>query len=90
MNLYFTHGFHWFNQDDSDDIAKLALWQERTNGNDLYSGAIKVWTILDPMKKETAEKNKINYVVLWNLEEIERYKNELSERVVFKRINNLA
>ena len=90
LNLYFTHGFHWFNQDDSDDIAKLALWQKRTNGNDLYSGAIKVWTILDPMKKETAEKNKINYVVLWNLEEIERYKNELSERVVFKRINNLA
>ena len=31
-----------------------------------------------------AQDNNLNYVVLWNLEEIERYKNELIERFVLK------
>lgn len=55
-----------------------------------YSTAITVWTIQDPIKRETAEKNNLNYVVLWNLEEIERYKNALLERVLHTGIHNLA
>ena len=90
LNLYFTHGFHWFNENDPEDQAKKKLWEERTKGKDLYSVAITVWTIQDPIKRETAEKNNLNYVVLWNLEEIERYKNELLERVLHTGIHNLA
>lgn len=47
-------------------------------------------TVSDPQKREIAKKNKLNYVVLWNLEEIERYKNELLERVLHTGIHNLA
>ena len=46
--------------------------------------------LLHSVKRETAEKNDLNYVVLWNLEEIERYKDELLKRVIYTRINNLA
>ena len=74
----------------SEDQAKKKLWEERTKGKDLYSVAITVWTIQDPIKRETAEKNNLNYVVLWNLEEIERYKNALLERVLHTGIHNLA
>ena len=78
------HGFHWFNEDDPEDLEKLALWRERTKGKDLYSAAIYIWTVSDLQKRKTAQDNNLNYVVLWNLEEIERYKNELIERFVLK------
>ncbi len=84
LNLYFTHGFHWFDENDPADLEKLALWKERTNGKDLYSGAIYVWTVSDPQKREAAQNNNLNYIVLWNLEDIERYKNELIERILLK------
>ncbi len=84
LNLYFTHGFHWFNHDDPEDLKKLAMWKERSNGKDLYNGAIYVWTVSDPQKREAAIRNNLNYVVLWNLKDIERYKNELIERFVLK------
>ena len=84
LNLYFVHGFHWFNENDPADLEKLALWRERTKGKDLYSAAIYVWTVSDPQKRKAAQDNNLNYVVLWNLEEIERYKNELIERFVLK------
>ena len=84
LNLYFVHGFHWFNEDDPEDLEKLALWRERTKGKDLYSAAIYIWTVSDLQKRKTAQDNNLNYVVLWNLEEIERYKNELIERFVLK------
>lgn len=90
LNLYFTHGFHWFNENDPDDVVKLEKWKDRSNGKDLYSCAVNVWTVLDPLKRETAIQNNLNYVVLWNLEEIERYKDELLKRVIYTRINNLA
>ena len=84
LNLYFTHGFHWFNKDNPDDLKKVEMWKERSKGKDLYSGAVYVWTESDPKKREAAVKNNLNYVVLWNLEDIERYKNELKERFVLK------
>lgn len=80
LNLFFVHGFHWFNENDPADLETLSLWKERTTGKDLYSGAIYVWTVSDPQKRKTAQDNNLNYVVLWNLEDIERYKKELIER----------
>ena len=90
LNLYFTHGFHWFDKEDPEDIDKLKIWQDRSNGKDLYNVAITVWTVSDLKKRDTAINNHLNYVVLWNIADIERYKKELYEHIVFKRINNIS
>lgn len=31
-----------------------------------YADAVNVWTVRDPMKREIALKNKLNYLVFWD------------------------
>lgn len=76
LNLFFTHGFHLFDENNSEDIKQLNTWKERTNGEDMYSFAIKVWTESDPLKHKYATDNNLNYLVLWSVEEIEEFKKE--------------
>lgn len=76
LNLFFTHGLHLFDKNNPDDIRQLNIWKERTNGEDMYSFAIKVWTERDPLKHKYATDNNLNYLVLWSVEEIEEFKKE--------------
>lgn len=36
-----------------------------------FGTMVKVWSIGDIEKRETAKKNKLNYIVLWNVKDIE-------------------
>ena len=73
LNGHFTHGGHWFDANNQDDLTLLALLRERSvcdkssgNKRNLYDNFIKVWTIRDLMKRDTAIKNGLNYLVFWN------------------------
>ena len=70
FNGNWTHGGHYFNQEDHDDQKTLEIWMEKAKTAKYYSNAIYTWTELDRRKKDIAEKNKLNYVVFWNLSEI--------------------
>ena len=64
LNGFWTHGGHWFNKNNKKDLEKL---KKRKNKNkESYNNAIKTWTISDPLKKETAIINNLNYIVFWD------------------------
>lgn len=63
-NFHWTHGGHWFNGTDIADTSIINKWKEK---NTLYFDiAIDVWTRRDLLKRDTAIKNGINYIVLFN------------------------
>jgi len=65
-NFHWTHGGHWFNK--NNDINKLNKWKGKNTK--FYTNAINTWTNRDIKKKQVAEKNKLNYIVFWNENDI--------------------
>ena len=74
INVYWTHGKHFFNKNNKDDQKTLKIWKTKAKqGLIQYKNAITVWTKLDLEKKEKAEKEHIKYIVLWNKQDIETF-----------------
>lgn len=67
LNAHWSHGRHWFDQNNYDDLTKLNKWREksRNKGSKYYHQAIHIWTERDLMKKRCAENSHLNYVVFW-------------------------
>lgn len=66
-----THGKHPYDPNSTKDKSILEKWKLRLLDNHgFYLTAIKVWTISDPKKREIAKKNNLNYVELFNKEDI--------------------
>ena len=59
-----THGHHPFNPDDKKDIELLEIMQSKHTK--YYNNAIDVWTMKDPLKRETAKKNNLNWVEVFS------------------------
>ena len=82
LNLYWMHGFHWFNSNNKEDLNKLNKWKEKAKqGHKQYKAAVKVWSTSDLAKKNAAEKNNLNYIVLWNNEDIIKFKNQFEGKL---------
>ena len=75
LNIHIVHGNHFFNCEYINDIHKLE--ELRGKNTPFYNKIIKVWTEIDLEKKRTAEYNKLNYIVLWNSDDIERFVREI-------------
>lgn len=73
LNLFWTHGEHFYTKDDNSTIE---LW--KSYKNDYYDAAIKIWTETDIAKRDCAIKNNLNYVVLWNDNQIEQFWNDFN------------
>lgn len=63
-NFHWTHGGHWFNENNIDDIKKVEKWKSKNTK--YYDNAIKTWTRRDIEKRDTAKGNKLKYLVLWD------------------------
>lgn len=70
-NGFWHHGEHWFDKNSAEDVERLSLWIKHAKTSENYKKAVKVWSIGDIEKRETAKKNKLNYIVLWNVKDIE-------------------
>ena len=75
-----THGNHPYNQNDKNDQKELQKMIDK--GTKYYNGAIKIWTERDPLKRQTAKKNNLNWVEVFttDLDELinifdSKYKN---------------
>ena len=66
FNALWTHGGHWFDENDAADIEKLRIWQEKALDSKYYRNAVLVWTKSDPNKRMFAQKNGLNYLVFWD------------------------
>lgn len=82
LNLYWMHGFHWFNKNNPNDAVKLYKWQEKAKlGHKQYKAAVKVWSNSDLLKHNSAIKNNLNYIVLWNNQDIIQFKQEIEGKI---------
>lgn len=78
INGYWTHNDHIFDKNNKEDLKTLEFWKKQANlGKTQYKTAIKVWSILDVDKYNCAIKNQLNFIILWNKQDIERYINTL-------------
>lgn len=64
LNIYWTHGGHFFDKSNKDDVSKLLYWSSRKT--DAFDKAVYTWSISDLNKRDTAIKNNINYLVFWD------------------------
>lgn len=64
LNAHWSHGGHWFG-DDVADAAVLTDWYEKARTSHYYQSAVHVWQERDILKRDTAKKNGLNYVVFW-------------------------
>ncbi len=64
INGHFSHGHHPYNPNSQDDNNQLKKWISKNT--DYYKNAIQVWTQRDPLKRETAKKNKLNYIEIFS------------------------
>ena len=60
-----THGKHPFNKDNNEDKILLEDWENKALNSKFYKSAIENWTITDPLKRETAKDNKLNYLEIF-------------------------
>ena len=71
-----VHGGHPFDPSNSDDIEYLSLMESKHTN--FYDNAIETWTIRDPLKRETAKKNNLNWIEVFSIdlnEVIEAYEH---------------
>lgn len=66
VNAFWIHGRHWFNSLDENDLKMLVFWTRMMAVKSVYRKAIEVWTGTDVAKRETAKRNRLNYLVFWN------------------------
>ena len=67
-NYHWTHGGHPFNENNKEDQLILKSWKDKNTK--YYNNAIITWTIRDVNKRNTAKENKLNYIEIWNTEEL--------------------
>ena len=68
-NGTWTHGGHFFDENDEDNRDTLEKWKRLSEHSKFYQNAIETWTIRDLNKLNTALKNNLNYVVWFNQEQ---------------------
>lgn len=77
IHSHWTHNTHFFDSNNQDDIQQLAILKEKAKTSSYYRRAIEIWTETDIEKRNVALKNKLNYVVLWNKDDIDTFINIL-------------
>lgn len=70
LNYHWTHGKHPFDKNSKEDLDKAASWEVKNTP--FYKTAIGVWTVRDPLKVQTANRNNLNYISIYSNEDLHR------------------
>lgn len=70
-NFHWTHGGHPFNKNDKNDLEVINEW--KTKNTEYFNNAINTWSNLDVNKRETAKKNKLNYLEFYSLDDVRKW-----------------
>lgn len=77
-NFHWSHGFHFFDCNNKQDIDKLNMLKEKSKTSKYYKIAVNTWSIRDVLKLETAIKNNLNYIAWFTPQQaydwIEKYR----------------
>lgn len=76
-NGNWTHGKEPFDKNNLKHLKLLEYWKIKSKETNFkkktkkyYRSAIYTWTVRDVKKLETFKKNKLNYKIFWNIEEV--------------------
>ena len=59
-----------YDQSNPEHQCLVAKWQQQLNdGHEAYRKAIRVWTVSDPLKRQTAKDNGLNWLEFWTFDE---------------------
>lgn len=61
-----AHNDHWFDANSEKDQKQVALWMSKSVTRPRYSKMLEIWTKRDVMKRNTAKKYDLNYLVFWD------------------------
>lgn len=73
LNGHPTHGGHWFDANNADDLSKLQKLESKVDEHPMYRTWIHVWTQRDVLKRCTALENNLNYLVFWDIDLFDFY-----------------
>ena len=91
LDLYIEIQGHWshgtlgpnnylgaYNCDNPKHQKILKLWKRNAkNGSNYYAQAINIWTYRDPLKRETAKRNNLNWLEFFNINQfLDWYKTQ--------------
>ena len=79
INAHPTHGGHPFDANSEADQRQLTKLIERQKTRPFYAAMIDVWTRRDPIKMKTAKDNDLNYICLYDKQQIRNFAKGLSE-----------
>ena len=68
VNSWWHHGTHPYNPNDENDVKRLnelIAKSEQFPENGQWKEAIKIWTVVDPLKIEIAKNNNLNYKMIY-------------------------
>ena len=69
LNLHWSHGGHLFTGSD-EDLKILGYWKKKSEASKFYQNAIDVWTRRDPEKYSYFIKNKLNFKIIYDKEDM--------------------
>lgn len=67
------HNKHPFDNTNEKDLQKLEDLKEKSKEKPLYKSIIKVWTEIDPYKREIARQNSLNYIEFWKEKDVYKW-----------------
>ena len=70
LNAHWTHGEHPFDKNNTEDLQKLTVWQEKSKESKFFTNAIETWTRRDVEKLNILQENKLNFVLIYNKMEV--------------------
>lgn len=65
VNKFWMHGGKPYNECDLECQLLLKKWKEKALTKPIFNAAIKTWTVSDPLKLKTAQKNNLNYITVY-------------------------
>lgn len=64
---HWSHGKHPFNSCSQNDIDTINKWEYKiANGHSQYEHAVHIWSKRDPLKRQTAKDNNLNYLEIFS------------------------
>ena len=79
-NGLWTHGKHPFDETNPDDLKIVEQWKQKSEEinfkgeyKKFYEAAVNTWTIGDVRKRNTAKENNLNYIEIWDLNNLNLY-----------------
>lgn len=70
LNIHWTHGIKPYDKNDIECIEILKEWNNKAKTSKYVSNAINTWTVRDVEKLKIAKENKLNYICIYNKEEL--------------------